>query len=540
MSVALAPDLSVSVRRDFFPFLPFFLSSVAAATSAALPDLLVPTILPSLRATLTLDPRVDRFRQSLSESLDALAVLLPLHGQMMLDSQAWRLWLREATMGLWDGTKKMISTHDKAVKVLGRVVRILTVPVQTVTWNVERESVHAAISRDLHVSFFFLFFFSLAFALWMTSKSPEELTAALQNLMTSSPPGADLDPTDAKKQRRLSYLQTLLSQIDVQASEKARAGKPFPRRSSLDLEKLTRSMCSTAGTDENATRQLAIVSVLALVPALLGGEFRFIDPKGIGPWMRAFNALSDSPSSPVLVLSALAWPHLAFAFLRTPGQPNRPWMFRDNSTRPLFNYLSIFRSRIKKDWQGAVDPTLDDGWKEQIRLQAKALALAFCGAIYGATVYVRYGTTSVRTANDPPDVPAHRLPMLDRIFKEMLEVYLPAMAKSETSNECNTIAWQILARICRPKSSSERPVLLESLVNPIFLDGTLAIIAPDSAKMNVLLDAAIQRSTTPAAIPGWSEQWLVANVAQVLKLFEDCLPDDADRDAQESLAIKVS
>ena len=155
MSVALAPDLSVSVQRDFFPFLPFFLSSVAAATSAALPDLLVPTILPSLRAILTLDPRVDRFRQSLSESLDALAVLLPLHGQMMLDSQAWRLWIRESAMGLWDGTKKMISTHDKAVKVLGRVVRILTVPVQTLTWNVERESVHAAISRDLHVSFFF-------------------------------------------------------------------------------------------------------------------------------------------------------------------------------------------------------------------------------------------------------------------------------------------------------------------------------------------------------------------------------------------------
>lgn len=225
MSVALAPDLSVSVRRDFFPFLPFFLSSVAAATSAALPNLLVPTILPSLRATLALDPRVDRFRQSLSESLDALAVLLPLHGQMMLDSQAWRLWLREATMGLWDGTKKMISTHDKAVKVLGRVVRILTVPVQTATWNVERESVHAAISRDLHVSFF------LAPALDDLG-CPEALTSALQNLMTSSPPGAGLDPTDVNQQRRLSYLQTLLSQIDVQASEKARAGKPFPSVSS--------------------------------------------------------------------------------------------------------------------------------------------------------------------------------------------------------------------------------------------------------------------------------------------------------------------
>lgn len=172
MSVALAPDLSVSVQRDFFPFLPFFLSSVVAATSAALPDLLVPTILPSLRATLTLDPRVDRFRQSLGESLDALAVLLPLHGQVMLDSQAWGLWLREAAMGLWDGTKKMISTHDKAVKVLGRVVRILTVPVQTLTWNVERESVHAAISRDLHVSFFLL-----AFAL-DDLDCPEELTPA--------------------------------------------------------------------------------------------------------------------------------------------------------------------------------------------------------------------------------------------------------------------------------------------------------------------------------------------------------------------------
>lgn len=311
------------------------------------------------------------------------------------------------------------------------------------------------------------------------------------------------------------------------------------RRSPPDLAKLTGPMRSTAGTDENATKQIATVSVLALVPALLGGAFRFIDPKGIGPWMRTFNTLSESPSSPVLVLSALAWPHLAFAFLRTPGQPNRPWMFRDNSTRPLFNYLSIFRSRIK-EWQRVVDPMLDDERKEQIRLHAKALALAFCGAIYGAIVYVRYGTTSVRIANDPPDVPAHRLPMLDRIFKEMLEVYLPEIAKSEASHECKIIGWQILARICRPKSSSERPVSLESLINPIFLDGTLAIIAPDSAKMNVLLDAAIQRSIKPASIPGWSEHWLVTNVDSVLQLFEKCLPDDVDQDVQESLAIKVS
>lgn len=303
-------------------------------------------------------------------------------------------------------------------------------------------------------------------------------------------------------------------------------------------------MCSTAGTDENATKQLATVSVLALVPALLGGEFRFLNPKGIGPWMRAFNALSDSPSSPVLVLCALAWPHLAFAFLRVPGQSvpgqtDRLWMFRDKSTKPMVNYLSIFKSRIK-DWQGVVDPTLGDERKEQIRLHAKALALAFCGVIYGATVYVRYGTTSVRAANHPPDVPPHRLPMLDRIFKEILEIYLPAMAKSEASSECNIIAWQILARICRTKSSSERPALLESLINPIFLDGTLASIAPDSAKMKVLLDAAIRRSITPAAIPGWSEQWLVANVAEVLKLFENCLPEDVDQDAEESLAVKVS
>lgn len=155
MSVAVAPDLSVSVRRDLFPFLPCFLSSVATPTCAILPDLVVPTLLPSLRVTLTLDSRVDRFRQSLSESLDALAVLLPLHGQAMLDSDAWRLWLREATMGLWDGTKKMVSTHDKTVKVLGRVVRILTAPMQTSTaWSVERETVHADIGRDLHVSSF--------------------------------------------------------------------------------------------------------------------------------------------------------------------------------------------------------------------------------------------------------------------------------------------------------------------------------------------------------------------------------------------------
>ncbi|GAA5875951.1 hypothetical protein JCM3774_005827 [Rhodotorula dairenensis] len=475
MSVAVAPDLSISVRRDLFPFLPFFLSSVAAPTAAVLRDLVVPTLLPSLRVTLTLDPRVDRFRQSLSESLDALAVLLPLHGQQMLDSHAWRIWLREATMGLWDGTKKMVSTHDKAVKVLGRVIRILTVPVQTLAWSVERESVHADISRDLHA------------------------------LFTATPPGAELDPTDDKKQRRMTYLQTLLAQC-AQSSGKAAA----------------------------ATNEIATLSVLALLPPLLGAEFRLIHPRGIAPWVTAFSSLSASSSTPVLVLSALAWPHLAFAFLRTPGQDGTPWMFRPTRSggersKSLSAYLAIFESRAIR-WQREVDASVNEERKVQIGLHAKALALAFVGVVYGSTVYVRHGTTSVRPADGSGStaVPPARSPMYDRVFNEILEVYLPSITTSEASSECNVIGWQILARICRPKSANERSALLESLINPIFLDGTLAVIPPDSSKMKVLIDAALQRCVKPAAIPGWSEQWLSDNVERVLALFEKCLGRDAE------------
>ncbi|GAA5984240.1 hypothetical protein JCM10908_006105 [Rhodotorula pacifica] len=490
-SVAVAPDLSVSVRRDFFPFLPFFLSSIAATTTDILPDLLVPTILPGLRVTLTLDARIDRFRQSLSESLDALAVLLPLHGQVMLDSDAWRLWLREAAMGLWDGTKKMVSTHDKAVKVLGRVVRILTVPIQSSTWSAERETIHAAISQDLH------------------------------ELFTSSPPGAEIDPTDEKKERRYSYLDTLLFQLGAtpgSSTEKARE----------------------ANANATASKQIATLSVLALLPALLGAEFRHIVPKGIGPWLRAFNALSTSTSSPVLVLTALAWPHLAFAFLRVPGPAGQSWMFRPKSYKQLTNYLSIFKSRADR-WQRPLEPSLEEDRKEQARLHAKALALAFVGVIYGATVYVRHGTTSVRNVaavSATSAVPAGRLPIYDRIFDEILEFYLPALTQSPILSECNTIGWQILARICRSKGADDRSVWLESLINPIFLDGSLAIIPPESAKMGVLLDAATQRAVKPAALPGWSEQWIGENVDKVLGLLQRCLPTNDENTAERILAVQ--
>ncbi|BGP55609.1 hypothetical protein JCM8202v2_003214 [Rhodotorula sphaerocarpa] len=477
-AIAYAPDLSVSVRRDLCPFLPFFLHSISASTADIIAPLLPTVILPSLRATLTLDPRVDRFRLSIAESLDALSVLVSEHGRATIRHDAWRIWLCEATKGLWDGTKKAISTRDKAIKVLGRVTRVLTVYVPSSDpWRTEREEVHAAIGL------------------------------ALREFFGSCSMDATAEPKDDKKEQTPN-LENLLLQL---------------RRTGDDGR-------GDAATDAAATKSLSLLSVLALIPALLGAEFRLLSPRGIGHWLLPFNELSNSPSPSVLALSALAWPHLAFAFLRVPPPANKPWMFATKGpSRTIINYVSLFKSRNER-WLRGSGADADADRKAGIRVHAKALTLAFVGAVYGATVYTRFGTSSLRRPLAPLETAptATQRDMFDRIFTDLLQEYLPSITTSAACHESQALGWQILSRIVRRRSAEDRSAFLESLVNPIFLDGSLAVVPPASSKMNIVLEAAMQRAVKTSSIPGWGEEWLADNVVRVLQLFGACLPESAE------------
>lgn len=152
-SIASTPGLSVSVRREISPFLPFFFASVSKSAATILAPLLASSVLPALSETLSLEPRIDRYRTALSESLDGLVVLLRDHGRAMLGQDVWQLWLSAATMGLWDGSKKMVSTCDRALKVLGRVAKLLTEPVPSADpWRTDRRAVHKGISTALKVA----------------------------------------------------------------------------------------------------------------------------------------------------------------------------------------------------------------------------------------------------------------------------------------------------------------------------------------------------------------------------------------------------
>lgn len=520
-AIAYAPDLSVSVRRDLCPFLPFFLHSISASTADIIAPLLPTVILPSLRATLTLDPRVDRFRLSIAESLDALSVLVSEHGRATIRHDAWRIWLCEATKGLWDGTKKAISTRDKAIKVLGRVTRVLTVYVPSSDpWRTEREEVHAAIGLALRVS-------------TESGDSIRRLGPDRRNhdhpqeFFGSCSMDATAEPKDDKKEQTTN-LENLLLQLRRTGDDgRGDAGKSPSCRDGSPSRILT---LANSATDAAATKSLSLLSVLALIPALLGAEFRLLSPRGIGHWLLPFNELSNSPSPSVLALSALAWPHLAFAFLRVPPPANKPWMFATKGpSRTIINYVSLFKSRNER-WQRGPGADADADRKAGIRVHAKALTLAFVGAVCGATVYTRFGTSSLRRPLAPLETAptATQRDMFDRIFTDLLQAYLPSITTSATCHEMQALGWQILSRIVRRRSAEDRSAFLESLVNPIFLDGSLAVVPPASSKMNIVLEAAMQRAVKTSSIPGWGEEWLADNVVRVLQLFGACLPESAE------------
>ncbi|GAA5896159.1 hypothetical protein JCM8208_007544 [Rhodotorula glutinis] len=485
-SIPLSPTLYALVQQNLLPFVPFFLRNVQLPT-AILEPLLTSTILPSLATTLSLPTRIDRHRFTLGESLLALSSLMP-HAALarrMLADDAWRAWLPAAWRGLWDGPKKGTSVRDRTVKLLGGVVRALTIEVEgeeDAKWEVERQVV------------------------------AEKMGEELQILFNTALPEPHVDPEVQ------TWLDLLSKQLDS-------AQQPGPD-----------------GDEPSLSARFGIISLLAVLPPLMRSSFRRLEQKavprkdaaprmqvGVGPWIRPINDTQAQSDSNLLVLSTLVWSHLAYAFCSASSPSAKSWVLRAPDCRPFYVFTSILKSR-QEVWLKHADAEVDEGKRKERKDQARALTLVMTAITFGATVHILHGHSSRRNPAadiDPPTSP-RKLEQFDFVAKELLGRYLPlATSSPPVSSSTAALGWQLLGSILRPRTDKDRSATLDKLVNTAFLDGQLASLS--EGKQALFVASALDRALQPQDVPGWGNSWVTTRVDKILELFEACLPVKEDQ-----------
>ncbi|GAA5984860.1 hypothetical protein JCM11641_005444 [Rhodosporidiobolus odoratus] len=484
-----ASKLSPLVQRDLFPFIPFVFSSLTLPASLLSP-LFTPSLLPALKTCLTLPARTDRYRLALSESLNALSHLISLSPRNCLSSENWRIWFRAAVAGLWEGSKKGVSTRERAIRVVGRVVRGLTVEAEIEgeggeearEWVGERERVGKELGREM---------------LAILHDSPKDA------------------PIDGRTKKPITFLGMLTAQFQQ--------APPSPS--------------GQAAADE--AHSLQTLTILSLLPALVGPSFRRLDDRGISPWIVPFNALVDSASPHVLALSALSWSHLVYSFLRTTSDKAPTWVFNGDA-KPFGLLLGLFKNRQAAAWRkiDATDPSgRVPGRKEAQKVHAKALTLALVSFVYGMSVYIRQGVSPVRPSSADLHEAEIDIPLtlkqsehLDLVFDDSTAQFLPLAAHTGVSQDAPILAWSLFSSILRPRTSNDATkATLEALVNPAFLNGNLSQTLgkdseKDKEKQALLTARAMASAVQPVKVPGWGAEWVQGRVEKVLKGFERCLP----------------
>ncbi|KAM0753002.1 hypothetical protein T439DRAFT_378750 [Meredithblackwellia eburnea MCA 4105] len=121
LAIPGTPRLSGSVQKDVYPFIAWFVGV------QRFPDAFIKAhvdrILDVLRITLT---TFDKPRNNISESITAIHHLLGTHSTVILSN--WHKWFKHVAEGLWEGPKKGTVVKTKALKTLGALATLLTLP----------------------------------------------------------------------------------------------------------------------------------------------------------------------------------------------------------------------------------------------------------------------------------------------------------------------------------------------------------------------------------------------------------------------------
>jgi len=427
----------------------------------------------------------------------------------MLADDVWRVWLPAAWKGLWDGPKKGTSVRDRTVKLLGGVVRALTIELEAGTseedakWEVERHVVAEKMGEELQVR--------PAFPPLPPPRAPvvleTDVAPQTQTLFNSTLPEPHAD-ADVK-----IWLDLLSKQLDS-------AQQPGPD-----------------GDEPSLPARFGVISLLAILPPLMRSSFRRLEQKtlpregaaprmqqGVGPWLRPINDTQAHSDSNLRVLSTLVWSHLAYAFCGAASPSTKSWVLRAIDRRPFYVFTSILKSRCEV-WRKHVDDEVDEARRKERKDQARALTLVLTGIAFGATVHILHGVSPARDPAadiDPPTSP-RKLEQFDFVAKELLMRHLPlATASPPVSRGTAALGWQLFGSIIRPRTVQDKSATLNKLVNTAFLDGQLSSLS--EGKQALFVASALDRAVQPQDVPGWGRTWVTTRVDKVLELFEACLP----------------
>ncbi|GAA5925428.1 uncharacterized protein JCM15063_005024 [Sporobolomyces koalae] len=472
-TVPLTPSLNILVQRDLLPFVASVMHNQSLPREVLAP--ITPShLVPALEAILRLPQRVDRHRIAFSEGLTAIAALLTSHAHEMVRNGVWRMWFRSSMLGLWDGPKKGMSVKSKSLIVAGSLIKCLTSPVDRDEngneWIREREQIAKLVGEEM---------------LALLSEVPEDSVIARRSDTT-----------------RLLLLTQQWSQLTKPKGD------------------------STQTIDE--ANLLFHVSLLSILPALLGPSFRKLEEKGIGPWIKPVNLLSQHQTSTHLLTTiALSWTNLSFAFFRSISGVDdsaSSWILRKkgNDNKALSVLSNIFTTR--KDVWKRDGGTSSPNKKQRKQSHAKALSLAYAASIYGLTVVVHHGVSSVRqlaSSTEVEPLSSQQLDKFDEVFNRLIVPILPYLTGSpfvETSN----VGWRMFTSIIAARTLDDRFAVLEDIVNPALLDVQLA-----SAKTSEYLDGVLvdifARAKDCSRAPGWGREWVLSRLDKVLELFGECL-----------------
>lgn len=255
------------------------------------------------------------------------------------------------------------------------------------------------------------------------------------------------------------------------------------------------------------------LSVLALLPALLGKSFRYLHKKGLKPWMEVMNDVTkgDKNNSPVLrSLSHLAWNHLIFAFLQSSSTA-----VRSNSTFSAhfivdhFDLVNqIFTTSV---WSSVTTLSAVNSMRSKVLLRV-LVGLIFALSIEPHLPLALPGVPEI-------DKSQREVEYFDRVWTKLVEKQL-TLALESVCDETAVIAFNILAAIVKePSTTPLDPTIL--LVDG-FLDGTLARIrSPITVPRAVapIMDGACDEMV----LSGWSVDWTTRRAGVILELFGKCL-----------------
>lgn len=300
-----------------------------------------------------------------------------------------------------------------------------------------------------------------------------------------------------------------------------------------------------------------VVSVLALIPAILGKRFIKLEKNGIRPWVSVISKTREHPSMYIRNLGNLTWLHLISNFLRAHDVHNLIF----GRQRPYNLMLQVFSQR-------ALWSRVDKDCKER----GSVLVRVFTGLVFGLTVLIKEtplvlddSVESVKPLLDGLHSDEQLSPTQQRQFKyydhvwsTLFEEQPSELATRDSAGKLDSphprglllalmasphvemvaTGWRILVAITTIPTKADGEASLDRLLNPFLMDVTLA--KTKNVEEQTLLLAQIERETVrEVEIPGWEAGWTLSRSKRILDVLVQCLSAQRQVDLPDLIEVSL-